>query len=387
MKDIFKKLFGYGSIELINKAIPFILLPILTRYLTPTEYGVVTTYQLTWQILAIFFSFGFTSLITVGFHKKKDREFSLLKSNIFTTTLILGIGMQLLISSFILGIYSDKRFIYVIISSFLMSFVTFCLAINQTKKNIVHYGIIQIALTFTNIIFSIVLVAFFELGIDGRIIGFCVSPLFAIFLCFYFKNIQLNEFKFSYFKLPLLYSSFPLLIHQTINWARYSIDKYIILYLLGSYSLGIYNVNFQLAFSLSIIVMVTNRTIQPILFEKLNKKENALSIFILQIMIPLFGFIFIYLFVYLFGDHILGKTFSIENNVFFILLLSFFIQGIYLSFCNYLYFYQLNKQIMFNSLVSIFSSFGISFLMIHYFGFIGAAYGTLVSITVLTIFT
>ncbi|MBQ0373207.1 polysaccharide biosynthesis C-terminal domain-containing protein, partial [Providencia rettgeri] len=136
-----------------------------------------------------------------------------------------------------------------------------------------------------------------------------------------------------------------------------------------------------------IIVMVTNRTIQPILFEKLNKKESALSIFILQIMIPLFGFIFIYLFIYSFGDYILGKTFSIENNVFFILLLSFFIQGIYLSFCNYLYFYQLNKQIMFNSLVSIFSSFGISFLMINYFGFIGAAYGTLVSITILTIFT
>ncbi|MEQ4676704.1 oligosaccharide flippase family protein [Providencia vermicola] len=387
MNEIFKKILAYGGIELLNKSIPFILLPILTRYLTPGEYGTVTTYQLTWQLLSIVLSFGFTSLLTVGYHKNNYDDFINLKNQIFSTSFYLGIIIFIISCISIYSFKLNTVYIYILLSALLLSLVNYCLAINQTQKKIANYAIIQLILTASNMSFSVILVVYLSLGIDGRLIGFLLSPFFALTACFFIKNVSSSALKLKFFNFSLLKNGTPLLIHQIINWSRYSIDKYMILFLLGNYSLGIYNINFQLAFSLSILVLVVNRVIQPILFEKLKSNKSTIKIFLLQIAIAFFGLIFIYLLIYFFGAFIIGSTFTIENNIFITLLVSFFIQGIYLSLCNYLYYYQLNKQIMSNSLLSLLSASAIPFTMIYFFGFVGAAYGTLFSTAILTIFT
>jgi len=42
---LFKNSLVYTGTNVINKAIPFFLLPIMTRYLTPTDYGIVATFN------------------------------------------------------------------------------------------------------------------------------------------------------------------------------------------------------------------------------------------------------------------------------------------------------------------------------------------------------
>src|SRR3989344_4862395 len=42
--SLFKSAFIYGVSSAINGAIPFLLLPILTRFLNPADYGIVTVF-------------------------------------------------------------------------------------------------------------------------------------------------------------------------------------------------------------------------------------------------------------------------------------------------------------------------------------------------------
>ena len=70
-----KSLIGNTAIYLfsniLNAAIPFFLLPILTRYLTPAEYGVVGMFQM---VLAIFAAFTGLSVHGAANRKYFDRD-------------------------------------------------------------------------------------------------------------------------------------------------------------------------------------------------------------------------------------------------------------------------------------------------------------------------
>ena len=66
MKDInlLKNISGFTFFNVLNSAIPFLLLPILTAYLTPEHYGVVDIFYNTTLILTPFI--GFSIVKSVG---------------------------------------------------------------------------------------------------------------------------------------------------------------------------------------------------------------------------------------------------------------------------------------------------------------------------------
>ena len=52
--SVIRNSFVYVFCDGINKAIPFLLLPFITHYLTPADYGVVTNYNVLVQIVSVF---------------------------------------------------------------------------------------------------------------------------------------------------------------------------------------------------------------------------------------------------------------------------------------------------------------------------------------------
>ena len=69
-----KDIFVYLSSSIINKAIPFLMLPILTKYLTPVEFGILATYQVVLRFGESLFGFTTASNITRNFFKH-DKEY------------------------------------------------------------------------------------------------------------------------------------------------------------------------------------------------------------------------------------------------------------------------------------------------------------------------
>jgi O-antigen/teichoic acid export membrane protein len=101
-----KSSFIYLGTELINKAIPFLLLPLLTKYLTPTEYGIYGMYQVIISFLAPFISMSLDINITKNFFKVNKEEMSKILSSIFLI-LHINIIISLIIIYIISLFYSN----------------------------------------------------------------------------------------------------------------------------------------------------------------------------------------------------------------------------------------------------------------------------------------
>src|SRR5690554_5589444 len=68
--NFFKGFAIYLGSSVINKAIPFLLLPILTKYLTPEEYGILAIYQVMMSFAMPLVGMNMQNNITRNFFKE-----------------------------------------------------------------------------------------------------------------------------------------------------------------------------------------------------------------------------------------------------------------------------------------------------------------------------
>lgn len=76
------------SFELINKAIPFLLLPILTRYLTPDDYGVIASFTALVSFLAIFIGLSGHGAIDANFFRLEKNRLGIYIANVLIVLLL-----------------------------------------------------------------------------------------------------------------------------------------------------------------------------------------------------------------------------------------------------------------------------------------------------------
>jgi len=91
MRDSFAKLargtlvYGLGGIA--SRAVGLLLLPVLTRYLTPADYGIAALLDLLVTSACAIFALGFGSSMTLSFFDRRDRDWQL--ANVGTALIVL----------------------------------------------------------------------------------------------------------------------------------------------------------------------------------------------------------------------------------------------------------------------------------------------------------
>ena len=98
--ELFKRISGYTIISAITGAVSFLLLPVLTKYLTPEDYGVLSIFNASTRFLAALIPFGMVNLIMVYLIEKKE-EFPSYLLAFVKITLVITLTLTLLIA----GIY------------------------------------------------------------------------------------------------------------------------------------------------------------------------------------------------------------------------------------------------------------------------------------------
>ena len=101
-KKIIKESSIYTVTNLINSSAGFLILPILTRYLTPEDYGIVTTFQIIRSFGVLFVGMGTIDAIIRAFYdKEKDNsKFNDYMSNAIIVIVSLFICITILIFTF-----------------------------------------------------------------------------------------------------------------------------------------------------------------------------------------------------------------------------------------------------------------------------------------------
>lgn len=388
--NLLKSSMIYTLVNLLNKGIPFLLLPILTFYLSPGEYGIVTLFTLYLGLLTPFIGFNIHGAIARVYFQK-DINFSeyistahlvVLLSTVLSTVIVINIY-------FLTSILDEINLVYIlagILAAFGNYITQLLLTIWQVTNHPIKYGLIQIFKTIINFSVSILLVVVINYGSDGRILGIVIGSLAALIFS-YRHLIKYYEFKIIFNKkylIDMLYFGIPLIPHLMSLYLVSSIDKIFIAETINENAMGIYAVAYQIALILFVLSESFNVAWNPYLYKKLSTKDYKgvlKNIFIYISILSVIGLLLALITPLIYNIFINEQYISGMKYVY-ILIVAFIINGIYKILASFIFFIKKTYIISIISIITAVFNIVIVYYLINVYGVIGAPIAMLITYTI-----
>ncbi|MCX2788682.1 lipopolysaccharide biosynthesis protein [Vibrio sp. Sgm 5] len=287
-----KNTYVYLFSNILNAAIPFILLPILTRYLSPDEYGQIAMFQTMLTGIG-----AFIGLNTVGAANRKfyDDNLSLNESRMFNGsclqilifTLFIATVAVMVAEGFLanfLSIPSEWLYLALLVSSCTF-LINFRLGQWQVRKSATKYGLLQVGNSILNMSLTLILIVFYDEGAKGRIDALLyagvMSATVAIFLLYKDQLVSLRSINKGHIKEALNFGM-PLVPHVFGAFLLTAADRFVINDRLGLADAGIYMVAVQVSMALTIVFDAINKAYVPWLFERLKRNDEKEKLVIVK---------------------------------------------------------------------------------------------------------
>lgn len=277
IKRLIKFSASYTAIEALQRGALFLMLPIFTQYMTPEEYGIVSTALILISFLSILFSFAIHASISRYYHKyeKTDELKEFLGTNfIFLTlvSLVMSISMIFLSKPMFNSFFSEIAFypyiVYILIIVATQVIIISYFSLLKAMQKLKLYSIVFNSYFIFQLILMSVLIINYDLKQDGYLLGIVISntifiPIISILLR---KEIE-YKISMKYIKESLTYS-LPIIPVELIGNINRLIDRYYILIFIGLNGVGIYYIGVQIAGLINLIALAINSAYTPIFFKK-----------------------------------------------------------------------------------------------------------------------
>ena len=274
---------------MIRKAIPFFLLPILTRYLTPSDYGIVATFQVLLGVIAVFVGLNMHGAVTVNFFKMSKQK---LKNYIGNVIFIVFISFSLVFSIIYILKRSLSHFIrfpenwllIIVIVALSQVIVTLTLTLWRVEQKPLPYGLFQIIQMLVNVLLSLLFVVALGWHWQGRLLGIIITSIIFAFVgasIIYKRKYISFSFNKRYIK-DALFFGIPLIPHALGGWIITSIDRIFINSMVNVAATGIYTVGYQVGMIINLLATSFNQAWSPFLFEKLKQNNYTAKVKIVK---------------------------------------------------------------------------------------------------------
>ncbi|OQX60237.1 MAG: hypothetical protein B5M52_00730 [Helicobacteraceae bacterium 4484_230] len=389
---LFKNTFVYMMTVLINKAVPFLLLPVLTVYLSPEDYGTAATYMAYIGLLGVAVHLNMTGAVNVNFFRFSTKEE--LRVYVFNVLLIVSVAASLL---FVLLLFAGDWFgsiiglpvvwLYVGLAAVVAQFFTMLnLGLWQVQQKAKQYGIYQIALTLATVSMVLLLVVVYGLKWQGQLAGQAVAAIVFAFISLAvivrrgFLTLQIEP---EYIKDALKFG-IPLIPHALSGWFRTGVDRFFLTAILGSAATGIYAVGYQFGMIIGIAAMAFNQAFSPYLYRKLKTINEAQKLQLVKLTYLSFAAFLLLAAIITFGApwviaRFLDARYASAAEVVPWVAFGYAFQGMYFMVVNYIFYlkktYILAAVTFFSGLLHVV----ISYMLIHSNGEIGASQATTIS--------
>lgn len=249
-------IFAIGSIA--SKAIVFFLVPLYTNCLSADEYGIADLVFTIAQLVVPFVSLViFDGVIRFGLERRERPQDVLL---IGCVVWFIGSAVTIALSIFV-NFYTAINEWKVYLALYVIENVLLSIELNYLKvidKNVI-YAISSVVQTAILALMNIVLLVFFEMGVQGYLLANIVSQLVAIILTGFFGNLisELRKAKWDTIlaKEMVKYSS-PLVLNNLSWWVVQSSDKVMIEKMITASALGVYTVACKIPSLINVFVSV-----------------------------------------------------------------------------------------------------------------------------------
>jgi O-antigen/teichoic acid export membrane protein len=277
MSKILKNTIYYSIGEIAPRIISFLLLPILTTYLTTVEYG-INSYTST--VMTFVFIVGALSLNTFVlrnyFASDDENERKKLIGSIFIFICIFNLVLVLLqmlflpfiIHYFKINIAFNPYFLLSLINNFFDVISILPLVLYRVKEDARGFLILSLSRTILQFILTYVLVVVLGKGLEGSYYARLIVNIPFLFLYFHLiRKSAIMKMDYSLlknaiqFSLPLLPGSLAYLFASLSD--RIVLERYV-----GLNELGIYSVAATLALVLNIVIQSLYKTFEPVLFRE-----------------------------------------------------------------------------------------------------------------------
>lgn len=383
----------YSLSSIASAAIPFVLLPVLTRYLTPTEYGQIAMFTIFTTALASVVGLSVQGAANRRFFDDNASVLELAKFNgncffILLASTCFALAFLFLVDTLLaeyLGIPSS--WIYLGVLSVFFSFViNIRLGQWQVRGKAKAYGVLQITNAFTVLLLSLLFVIPLQLGPDGRVYGIILASTFIGIIAY--KTLHKDKLVLlKCCRTDINYAlsfGLPLIPHVLGGFLLLSLDRLVINKELGLEMTGIYMVAVNLGSALNIIFNSINKAYVPWLFEQLKRDDDNNKLSIVKKTYAYFVFLMImaalsFLIAPPILEVIVGEEYREAANILPLILTGQVFLGMYYMVTNYIFYIKKTKYLSYVTILSGIINIILLLVLVPLYGIAGAAFAFLIA--------
>ena len=383
----------------LNSGIPFLLLPILTRYLDPTQYGIIAMFSSIILIVLPFVSLNVQAAIGRQFLERDEIDFpEYVRNAVFivaiTTTIV---SILFLLTNQILTDITEIPWPWIIFIPFMVtgrSLVFILLVLFQMLQKPHLFGALRIGVSILDISLSLLFVIGLRLNWTGRVSGQVIAEVIAgiiVLLVLAKKKWSIGQINPKYMRHAFNYGA-PLIPHTFGVAVILLVDKFFITSMVGVEATGVYDVGYKVGMILSLLQNAFNQAYVPWLFEKL--KTNLSHD---KLMIVRFSYLYFVIIISMalgltivaptFLSIYVGEAFQDANQYVFWIAMGFAFSGMYKMVTNYIFFAEKTYLLSYVTFATAAINIVLNFIFIKLFGAIGAAQATFISFVISFILT
>lgn len=296
LKNLVNLTKGYFLTTVINQALPFLLLPILTRFMTTSEFGLLSLLTFYLSISSAVVGVSIPTVISKYFYEWNQGNVARLLGNCIYSAFFLA----LLVASVILVTYPFLKEYLAIplpyllimpIGSFAQIVFSLGLTVCRCSKSVFHFSCHQIGNTSINVLFSLITVCLFLWGWQGRFVSICMAYAISAFvMLFYLRKKGFLDFAFSHeYQKEIRRVIMPLIPNSVqLNLISQAGLFFMQLYF-GKDILGKYAMAFQISFCVKLLIDTINMSWSPYLFQQLAKGEKMNQRYVARCLLVLFA--------------------------------------------------------------------------------------------------
>jgi len=392
----------YTITTILQNGIAFFLLPLYTRYLTPTDYGILAVVSSINGFLSIFLMLALNGAMTRFYfdYRFEPEKLKVFWGTILTFILIVSMGAGGLLILFgqilfkpVIGEIPFWPFVALGIGAVMFQpFFTIYLSLLQTREKAGKYAVFSLIQFMINISLTITLVVFVGWGAEGPLTAtLTTAVLFFIASIYALRDDVVFGISKIYLKEALRYS-LPLVPHSLASQISNATGKLFLNYLVNTGSAGLYNIGFMFGSIIGVVSDGINKAYVPVSMgilstnrrEELDHLKNI--VLFLVVMYCLLGAL-----ISLFAKEaiLILTTEAFYKSYVIVPFLAFYfvLGGIYYILVNILFFVKrATKFVAIGTGIGAFSNILLSWLLIPRYGLFGAAAATIIAQVIGTIF-
>ncbi len=291
--SFFKGSFIYLSGSVLNAAMPLLIMPVLTRYLTPTDFGLVATATVLTQILSVFIGLNAYGLVARSHFDDDPQNLRNLLSTGMGISAAAGAFFLLVVLLFGQPIARLTEFPAawlpaVVFLGFATVVQTNYLSLVQARSEPVRYILLQTIGGLLNLGLAVWFVVQFRMDWQGRMWALIAAQGVIAVLCLRGLIFRLGLLRPRFLRSSyrqLMAFGLPLIPHFIGGWVMTMAARLYLNNMATVGDTGLYSVAFNLTSPLALLIGSANNAYVPALYQHLSRKDSGDKVRLCRILL------------------------------------------------------------------------------------------------------